>query len=870
MLKLAQFLHKYRAVVLIVLGLPILGIFFSSEFHLEMIPQNPHVQFNLEFAVPARPSSEIFQRVTKPTEKILNGLPGLLGLSSKTQNEKVLIQLIFQESITANSAYLNIQEKMDRIRLLLPRDVKSWKIERNKPEKAADLHIKFKESIPLAKLSHVMSPIIAGIQKTIPSLDQTTKIIVKPDPLKLAQNKLPLSQMVGALQSLGLETAIGRKDGVMFETGLAFKDIETLRGAPVAARGHRPIKLSDVAHVELQVPDPIREIKIWIDPQRVQSHEVKSLLTENLSLTWVRSPFWKAIFEQSLQPIALILMVFLMQFFVLKALKLPLKALPSFAIMGGVVCVHFLFWKGLILPPLTVLDLHSLAMTLMIGSILLAVLYARIRTFFYSKQRILRPNKTLDQAKLFSLAELIPTFVVLIIAFYLTVLPTLSTGTNLPSREIASSLFYLGLPILLLVLVVTPLSTATSFLKENVEKPKARMNWSLSPQKAQNAMWGLFIFIFSIFFLFDRMDVGISYSLPENELSSSMMQNLRGYGQSLVYKSPTTPSSPHLTPTNPMRDRLTKHIEFSPSSLQHLGSLDLSGFATSFEKVQSSSVFGFLHSRNKKIPIQFSSELLKLENFEELLLASKNNDTPAKPVRLLTQAKLQSDPSQIIRDNLVTGDHFIVNEEFNNGTFNSPVHKLSPTPWSQYLLNQFQEFKDLHLVSLIFLFFLFAIYLNSFIRSGMLMIFVIATVGFVYLFREVIPSAYHADSLWLLYIGPFMALFQILVLTRIIDIERSRGHDRDLCIEEAKEEFAPTVYICSWVLIIAIFIAGLTEYIPGIPTLGLWKEGVFISAFTAVILLVSSHILFPLFYLNSEEFVDRILFRIYKIVSRNK
>lgn len=867
MLRLANWLHKYRSLVLVLMVAPVLGLFFSSNFHLETIPPSPHIKFDLTFEVPSRSAEEIHDRVTLLTEKILNGLPGLLSLSSETKNERVIFSLIFHEGVGSGSAYLNIQEKMDRIRLMLPSDVKSWNVEQLRQESAADLRLEFEKPVSMKTLSGVLAAFTSGIESSNPSLSASLKILVKPDPKKLARQQLPLSELVAALQSLGMETAIGRSDGVMFETGMAFESLDDVKSAPVGARGHRALRLADVADVEFQGVQWVSALDIWLDTKKYSIEELSSAVrAAGLSHSSSR-PFWREMIRQSAQPVFLVIMVFVMQLFVIRALKLPIRALPVFAIMGAVVGIHFLFWKGLIVPPLTVLDLHALALTLMIGSIYLAVLYARIRTFFYEDQVIQRPKKTLDQAKLFALAELVPTFLVLSAALWLMSLPTMTSGVNLPARLVANSFFYLGLPILFFVMIVTPLSTATSFLLDNIEKPKARMNWKLSEARAQYAMWGLVLFLFMIMILFNRMNFGISYELPKNQLASTMIQDLRGYGESLVYKSNIegVPLDVAVRDKSELQKAL-KSLEFSRSSLSHLGGLDLGGFTKSLEKIQSGETFGYLKTKGGSIPLSFSAQLLGIDNFSELLLADKTGKKLHKPIRVLTGSEFESRKTVFLRDNFVPGSWYRVSPDVNKGTFATLPKELQPTPWADYLLEQFRDFKDFHLISLIFLFFLFAIYLNSFIRSGLLMIFVLSTAGFVYLLREILPTPYHLDSLWLLYMGPFMALFQILVLTRVIDIERSRGYDRDLCIEETKEEFAPTVYICSWVLIVAIFISGLSEYLPGLPTLGLWKEGIFISLFTGVILLVSAHILFPLFYMTSEEFVDRILFRIYKLM----
>ena len=134
--------------------------------------------------------------------------------------------------------------------------------------------------------------------------------------------------------------------------------------------------------------------------------------------------------------------------------------------------------------------------------------------------------------------------------------------------------------------------------------------------------------------------------------------------------------------------------------------------------------------------------------------------------------------------------------------------------------------------------------------------------------RQVFPSFYHADSLWILYVPVLLGLLQILVLTRIIDIERTRGHDRDLCVDEVRKEMAPGIYLCSWVFVIGLILGGVCELLSIIPSMGLWKEGLFISLCCALILPLSTHVFFPLFYLESEETLSRIGFRIYRLWRR--
>ena len=864
MLKLARLLEQYRSAVLVLLMAPVLGLFLSSDFHLEMVPENPHLEFVLKYDVPARTAEEITLRAVEPSEKVLNGLPGLLGMESNVEDEKAEIHLRFNSQTKVNVAYLNIQEKMDRIRLILPRDVEKYTIDFVHHERPASLEFSNAKGMPLSRLAETLAPFQGAIQKTDPPIERQVKIIVEPDPRLLAINQISISQVVQALQSLGLTTSLGRRQGLLFETSNSFANIEQLRSALVGAVGHRPLRLSDVAQIRIEALEPAQVVSLWIDEKRGNLDEIIQRVEGAFPGTTTLGPNFEAIFSQSLQPILLIIICFLLQILVV-----PMRSMLYVFSTGLIVSVHFLFWKGLVAPPFTVMDLHALALTLMIGSLFLPVLYIRIRTYFMPNQVIPRPLKTLDQAKLFSLAELIPTFIVLCIALWIAALPILTTTVNLPSRFIAESFFYLGLPILFTALIVIPLSTHPDFLLQNIRTPKAKMFWNLSPLQAQVGVWSLVGLAAATLFLFHHFDFGVSYKIHD-QLTRTMVKDLRGYSNQLVFKTQTLAEQELKDIGFEYADRnlfeTVRVREFTPSGMRYLGQLDLMGFVSAMKGVQKGDSFGFIQeSSQPPIPLEFSAGLLSADWIPGLYFANKKASKPSLPIETLTAAHLEQKASRIVRDNMVEGDRVRPSYDRSRGSFlTSLSSSVFPTPWTDYLLKQFREYQSTHWISLIFLFFLFAIYLNSFIRSAQVVLFALSTTGFVLLIRSLIPDAFHADSLWMLELGTFLALFQILVSSRIIDIERSRGFDRDLCIEAVKKEFAPTVFLCSGTFVLAILVGGLTEFFPFVPAMGFWKEGVVLAVLMGAILMYSAHILFSLFYLSSEEYLDRIIFRFYR------
>ncbi|MCB0420994.1 MAG: efflux RND transporter permease subunit [Bdellovibrionales bacterium] len=869
MLKLAYFLAKYRSLISVILFAPLLSLAFGSQFRVGMVPENPFQQFDVYFKVPSRTTSEIEKKVTAPAEKVFNGLPDLIGVQSKTEMEMAKISLRFHEKAQPSTIYLNIQEKMDRIKLLIPGDVESYEVVKFESHRPADLKFEFSEAISIGRLQKVLSSFYPVISQSEPSLQQGATIVVSPLPEKLAENHLSVSEVVQAMRSLGMTTSLGRSQGVMFETGRSFQTLDDVKSALVGSRGHRPVLLRDVTKIDVTHRKPVRSLQIWLDQERADSDAVQDVISQLDSKVKVTHPLWEAILSQTVQPILLILLCFLLNFYVIKVLKLPATSLVFLALMGGLVCVHFLFWKGLF-SSITVLDLHALAFTLIVGSMFLSVLYLRIRSFFRKENRLHPHGKTLEQAKLFALAELAPTFLVLVLALWIMALPTLTSAVNLPSREIFASMFYFGFPVMSFIITYMLLSSPGYFLREGADKSPTPFQWSLSAKWEKYGVVAVFAFTILAFFAFVRFDVGVQKDLNA-DFSDHMVSNFRGYESRLVFRATSEEIGRRkgVSVVEENKRDASEVYQFSVNGLQFLADLDLLGFQDALKSLQKELVFADVHAENEASQVAFSLEQIGVSDLPSLLVANSSNKNRPHKVRTLMDKSVMDLDTVIVRDNMTRGDRVVLGSEFGGSTFlqNRP-EGVEPTPWTGFLIGQFQRYKSYHIVSLIFLFLAFAMYLNSFVRGGLILIFALATAGFELIVHLLLPVAYHADSLWLGNMGSFMGLFQILVLARLIDIERSRGHDRDKCIDEIQASLAQGVYFCSWSFVLALFVAGLTEFIPGLPTLGFWREALVMSITSGLILIFSSKILFPLYYMRSETVFNNWAFSLYKVASK--
>ena len=142
MLKFLQKVSKYRRVVLLFLFIPIITVFFNLDNGLKLFPEDSFIRFKIEFYVPSKLSSEIEKKITTIAEKTFNGLSNLISIESSTQHERSEINLIFDRLNDPNKILLFIQEKLDRLKITLPGDVKQIKVIHLKPIQPPDFKIK--------------------------------------------------------------------------------------------------------------------------------------------------------------------------------------------------------------------------------------------------------------------------------------------------------------------------------------------------------------------------------------------------------------------------------------------------------------------------------------------------------------------------------------------------------------------------------------------------------------------------------------------------------------------------------------------------------------------------------------------------------
>jgi len=99
-----------------------------------------------------------------------------------------------------------------------------------------------------------------------------------------------------------------------------------------------------------------------------------------------------------------------------------------------------------------------------------------------------------------------------------------------------------------------------------------------------------------------------------------------------------------------------------------------------------------------------------------------------------------------------------------------------------------------------------------------------------------------------------------VVLSRAMDVERSRGSERDICIEEMRQHYAPAVALAMSFAIASLLCMGLLERLPGMSSLGLWKEAIGMAVLAAISVWLLFRYMLPVLYLRSEQWLDHLAY----------
>ena len=882
MLKFLQKVAEYRRIVLVFLFVPIVAVFLNFSKGLSFFPEDSFIRFKIEFYVPSKISSEIERKVTTTAEKTFNGLSNLISIESLTRHERSEINLIFDRLNDPNKILLFIQEKLDRLKITLPGDVKQIKVTHLKPLPPPDFKINTNTGFDLTKFQNYIKNLGASIKRIEPELDEDINWKIQLNPKKLLSYNISINQIWHSLKINGFASRLGSKDDLSYFVESNFNSLLQLKSTIIGSKSNTPIKLVDIASIKLIPPSVPKSIKIWFNNESTSlnkvSNEIKKLFPY-VKVERSRTKLWISLLKKPLLFFSIFTIIsFLVFYFVFK----DIKAAGSSLIFNFGFFIHYLFWCFIFKNGITILDFYSLILGLIFGSFLWLVLLSKIRNSFYHKNKT-GLKITVQQSILFALSELIPTFLILFTLFYLFSLPTLSNTISLPSSKILNHFFSIAIPIIFYFLTIlsvfSPLNWAT---KQGPEKKPTRLfsrNVFIPP------LIVLFIPI-SIYF-WPLKPLGMKDFKSEEKVFISNLSLYRGHQNALTYQSKPsdTPKNYKLVPEKFLEKEWVNQWEVTPNGLRSLPNLDISSFKLAMEDIQQEkrlSFFNYIDDQiETSIPIKLNQLILDERNFSHLLIGSRTPGEKPSHLGHIAKKTIVTVPKLIFHEQINRVNQFYFKDLNKNQSnfLETPKNDetFKETSLTRFWRKHHKNFIKDHLTSFIFIFTFLSLYMNSFYRGWIITAICLAqsglSSGILYLLNDVIPL----DTMWLDNLPQWLSVAVILLLTRPMDLERVRGLDIEVALKKLKNFYARAILAALFLFSSGPIILGLLSSTNNdlIPLSSLFTQSsLFIGALTLILGLISYRFLFFSFYISSEKSIDKmslfLLKTFYKIKNSRK
>ncbi len=257
-------------VFMVVLGLVVLGFVSLSRLAIDLFPNLKLPVAAVVVEYPGAGPQEVEKAVTEPLEEILATVNNVDTIKSESRAGSSMIILWFAWGTDMDFATLQMREKIDMIKGMLPEDVKNPMVFKMDPAMMPVLQVGMSGGRDLAELTRLAEDVVKPRLERLPGAawvivtgGRAREVHVLVDPVKLDSFGLSLEQVAQALRAENIELsagslAEGKKEFVIRTTG-EFRDLAQLAGVPLITPQGSVVYLKDVAEITQGYTDAAQE-----------------------------------------------------------------------------------------------------------------------------------------------------------------------------------------------------------------------------------------------------------------------------------------------------------------------------------------------------------------------------------------------------------------------------------------------------------------------------------------------------------------------------------------------------------------------------------------------------------------------------------
>jgi multidrug efflux pump subunit AcrB len=219
-------------------------------------------QFAAVVIYPGTSPEDMEDLVVDPIEKKMNELDDIKRIRSRIDDGLAVINIEFKYETDPERKYQDVVRELDALRAELPRDILNIEVQKFSP---SDVNIAqfalLSETTPYRELEEWSKKLKERLEKikTLKNVDnwafpqQQVRVSIKPE--RLAQYKIPINRVLGAIQSEnvnipGGSIEMGSKK-FNIKTSGDYQSLEEIKNTIVSSAGGKQVYVKDVADVEL-------------------------------------------------------------------------------------------------------------------------------------------------------------------------------------------------------------------------------------------------------------------------------------------------------------------------------------------------------------------------------------------------------------------------------------------------------------------------------------------------------------------------------------------------------------------------------------------------------------------------------------------
>ncbi|HET9252383.1 MAG TPA: efflux RND transporter permease subunit, partial [Candidatus Eisenbacteria bacterium] len=256
------FLHSKLTLLTIVASI-LLGLAALITLPREEEPQIQVPMIDISLAWPGAPVEQVERQLTAVVERQLSIIPGVEYLYSTTREDGALIIARFVVGGDPDQAWARVRTRLDEIAPSLPEGAAVASVSPRSiddvPVLALTLWSSEDRGLDTGELRRVAAELAAEIRKAdgvarVRILGgEPREVRVEPDPGRMTAAGLTLDQLLDVLRSSGLSLPAGeaaqREGWISLRAEASLASAEEIRSLPIAVRGGRPVRLSEIATV---------------------------------------------------------------------------------------------------------------------------------------------------------------------------------------------------------------------------------------------------------------------------------------------------------------------------------------------------------------------------------------------------------------------------------------------------------------------------------------------------------------------------------------------------------------------------------------------------------------------------------------------